>query len=448
MAQRLTKFAITLLLLIVFKIDAATTIVGTITELTSANSSVKSGDTILLKDGTYQVVSYGITVRTNNITFKSQSGNREKVIISGAGMNGSIEYGFWIASNNVTVRDLTIQNVHYHCIQTDVNNDGLHVINCVLRDANEQLLKIPFSATSPSFSENGVVDSCLFEFTAGVANQNYTGGIDCHYGKNWIIKNNTFKNIRSPANQVAEHAVHFWNSSESTIVEKNVIINCDRGIGFGLGDRGHKGGIIRNNIIYHGVFSGTDNADVGISLESSPGTQVYNNTIFFENAYPNAIEYRFGATTGVTIQNNLTNKAIQLRDGANGTVSSNVINAQKSWFTNTFNGDLHLNTKAVSAINQGIKIDGLITDIDGDLRLDGLVDIGADEFNLTKVNSKKQYGSTISPASNKTANKKIFWIFDSNRPFQFGNFKQSFDLSGKTLQNTRCISEIFIIFNE
>ncbi len=219
-------------------------------------------------------------------------------------------------------------------------------------------------------------------------------------------QNNTFKIIISPENQIAEHAIHFWSSSESTIVEKNFIINCDRGIGFGLGDRGHKGGIIRNNMIYHGAFSGTDNADVGISLESSPGTQVYNNTIFFENSYPNAIEYRFGATNGVTIQNNLTNKAIRQRDGANGIISNNITNAQKNWITNTSIGDLHLYVEAASAINKGLKIEGLIDDFDGTPRQDNLVDIGADEFSVGKIYSKKQINVTIPPTSAKSQNRK------------------------------------------
>jgi hypothetical protein len=50
-------------------------------------------------------------------------------------------------------------------------------------------------------------------------------------------------------------------------------------------------------MIYHDTSAGF--ADVAIGLENASGTQVYNNTIFMENSYPNAIEYRFSGTSGV-----------------------------------------------------------------------------------------------------------------------------------------------------
>jgi Right handed beta helix region len=359
---------------------SANVAVTSVQELTSAVQAATSGDTVFLEDGTYPVISYGITVRTDRIAIVGKSGDPTKVVVSGAGMNGSIPYGFWIAGDDVTLQNLTVQNVHAHCIQTDVNTDGLRVRNCILRDAHEQLLKIPYDANLKDFSENGLVENCQFYFTKGVGNQYYTGGVDGHYCKNWIVRNNVFRDIRSPDGTIAEHAVHFWSGSEGTLVENNRIINCDRGIGFGLGDRGHVGGIIRNNMIYHGVLTGVDNGDGGILLESSPGTQVYNNSIFFENDYPNAIEYRFAATIGVLIQNNLSNKQIRLRDGATGTVSHNLSNAQKGWFLSATDGDLHLTSQASPARGQGLAMEGLRGDFDGDPRPADAIDLGADQY--------------------------------------------------------------------
>jgi hypothetical protein len=226
-----------------------------------------------------------------------------------------------------------------------------------------------------------VVEGCLLEYSAGIGPQWYIGGVDAHNARNWVVRRNVFRAIRSPADAVAEFAVHFWSASADTLVEGNTIINCDRGIGLGLGDRGHQRGVVRNNMICHNATEGF--ADVGIALESAPGAQVYNNTIYQEHSYPNAIEYRFPATTGVLIANNLTNKAVSMRDGAAGAVSHNVANAQAGWFLNPGAGDLHLKTARLEVVDQGRSIAGLTDDFDGQARPQGPgIDIGADEFRL------------------------------------------------------------------
>jgi hypothetical protein len=209
-------------------------------------------------------------------------------------MSGGSNYGFWIPGHNVTIQSITIQEVTNHCIQTDVDNHKLRVIDCVLRNAYEQLLKVP---AGNGMSDSGIVEGCLFEFTKGVAENYYTGGIDCHRSKDWVVRNNTFKNIRSPGGSISEHAIHFWNNCENITVESNLIIDCDRGIGFGMGnEKVHTGGIVRNNMIFHRAINGTDFGDVGIGLEYCTDVLVYNNTIYFNNDYSNSIECRFSGS--------------------------------------------------------------------------------------------------------------------------------------------------------
>jgi hypothetical protein len=249
-------------------------------------------------------------------------------------------------------------------------------------------------------SDSGLGEGCLFEFTKGVAENYYTGGIDCHRSKDWMVRNNVFRNIRSPGGSIAEHAIHFWNNCENITVENNHIIDCDRGIGFGMGnEKEHRGGIIRNNMIYHRLISGNDYADVGIALEYCVDVSVYNNTIFFSYSYPNAIEYRFQGTKRITITNNLTNKQIRMREGASGTLTNNVTSAEPGWFVAISEGNLHLASGSIGTIiDKGTSVDGLTFDFDNDSRPQGSgIDIGADEYKSTAIHIRQRYSSMSSP---------------------------------------------------
>jgi len=202
--------------------------------------------------------------------------------------------------------------------------------------------------------------------------------LDIHKGNGWIVRDNVFTDIISPSENVAEHAIHFWDNSQDNIVERNLIVNCDRGIGFGLGSSGNTGGIIRNNMIYNngsGMFH-----DVGIGLESSPFSDVYNNTVHVEHL--NAIEYRFEETNGGSIINNLTNKPITSRNGGSAFVDNNYENAQAFWYENIIEGDLHLQSEISEVIDQGLALEEFVLDdMDKNSRPAGLAyDIGADEF--------------------------------------------------------------------
>lgn len=364
-----------------------TIIVSTMAELQNAITTANSlggNTTILVQDGTY-TLSNTLNVNTPNVTIAGQSGDRTKVIIQGDAMNADarIKNLIRVAAKNFTISDLTLQKSGWHLLQIagETDADNTVVRNIIFRDAYEQMLKGSIDQNNyNNTADNGLIENSLFEYTAGIGPQYYIGGIDIHGGKNWIVKNNVFRSIISPSQTVAEHAIHFWNQAAGMVVEKNTIINCDRAIGFGLDGRGASGGIIRNNMIYHAASTGQF-ADVSIYLVESPGTQIYNNTIFMENSYPQSIEYRFMSTSNVLIVNNLTNKPIIARDGATGTVSSNVTNASSSWFVNPTQGNLHLTAANSNIVDAGQVVVGLTEDFDSNQRPQGGgIDIGADEW--------------------------------------------------------------------
>jgi len=245
-------------------------------------------------------------------------------------------------------------------------------------DAGEQFIK---SSLNGGGVNDGIVEYSVMEYTT-TARSSYTNGVDVHQGARWIIRHNLFRNMRAPAGQLAGPAILMWNRSRDTIVESNLLLNCQYGIALGL-DAGrsddHVGGIVRNNFFHRGS---AQSGDVGITINNSAGTKVLNNTVVLSGTYPNAIEYRFPATTGVEIRFNLADAAVQQRDGAAGAVSGNVTTAQPSWFVNASAGDLHLSASAVAVIDRAAPHPDVTRDYDQEIRPAGAApDIGADEFN-------------------------------------------------------------------
>lgn len=282
---------------------------------------------IVIAEGIY-TLGRRLQIKRNNLILRSTASDPELTILSGGSTleESKAEILLDISGSNITVDGLTLQNVRRHLIQlrAETNSDNFTLANSVLRDAYEQLFKVSAGDTK-HYSDNGVVMNSVFYYSEGIGPQYYIGGIDAHRAKGWKVKYNLFKDIASPADKVAEHAIHFWNDSRNNTVVGNTIINCDRGIGFGMRERDNQsiGGLIADNLIVH-TNPEHPFADVGIILESSPYTKVTNNRVFLYGRYPNAIEYRFVGTHSVVITGNKTNRKIRARDGASGVVKNNV----------------------------------------------------------------------------------------------------------------------------
>lgn len=371
-------------------IVSAQQVVATVSQLNSAVAAANAGTKsleILVQDGTY-TLNQSLALRAQGITVRSQSGNRDAVVLQGTSMTSGITHIFQVYGHDVTIADMTLRLVWNHAVQIHgegpASADRTVLRNLVIQDTGQQMVKVSYTQGTLPSADDGRVEGCLFEYSAGIGPQYYIGGIDAHQAKNWIVRGNTFRGIRSPDSNVAEHAIHFWSDSENTLVERNLIINCDRGIGFGLGNRGHIGGIIRNNMIYHADL-GADKGDVGIELESADGAQVYNNTVYQEHTYPAAISVRWAASN-VYLANNLlhttgSGQVIWKRDGPTVTQEGNVVGAQAAWFVDVATGDLRLASAVAQVVDQGVAVPGLSDDFDGQARPVGSApDIGADEY--------------------------------------------------------------------
>lgn len=285
---------------------------------------------IFLQDGLYNI-NRRLNLIGDGISISSTSGDRDAVILSGQGMKkrANVEVLFDIYGSDISISGVTMSSVGNHLVQVrgEKNADNFSLINSVLRDSYEQMLKVSASQKLNSpYSDSGVVSNCLFEYSQGVGPQFYIAGIDAHRARGWVVKDNTFKHIASPSERVAEHAIHFWRSSSDITITGNTIIDSDRGIGFGLGAKqyGDNGMLIEGNIILH---QNTEHpyADAGIVIESASDVKIFNNFIYIKGRYPNAIEYRFDGTLNVMIEGNTVNKRFASRDGGRAKILNNII---------------------------------------------------------------------------------------------------------------------------
>ncbi len=165
-------------------------IVSNVDELLAAVSGAESGGpkTILMQSGVYPLDDM-IVIGAEGITVRGLSGNRDDVVLDGGSMYGGASHIFNVYASGFTVSDVSLCRVTNHAIQLQVDIDNVVMRNLHIYDAYEQLVKIPYDPGNMSRTcDNGIMEGCLLEYTAGTAPDYYTGGIDCHNAKNWIVR--------------------------------------------------------------------------------------------------------------------------------------------------------------------------------------------------------------------------------------------------------------------
>ena len=363
--------------------------------------------TIMLEDGIYPLGPQGLLVTQPGIRLRSHSGHRDAVILDGDYRSG-VAVG--VQAARVTLADLTIRRARFHLVHASGGADSLVLYNVRLADSGQQLLKSNPSAGG-DMNDFGLVACSLLEQTAaGRAYVEthptpgylcYTGGIDAHQAWGWTVRDSTFRGIYCAGGGLAEAAIHFWRTSRDTIVERNTILNCARGIGFGLGPdgshrryadlpptdgsipSGHLGGTIRNNVIFSNIGH---LFDTGIALEQARAVVVEHNTVYASAAY-SAIDARFPGSDPV-IRNNLTNLPITIRQGAQSRQEHNLVRASDALFVNAGCGDLRLAASLPAGRSTTLSEASLLVVDDHDGHPRGSApDLGAYQFALLTANS-------------------------------------------------------------
>ncbi|MCA9669176.1 MAG: right-handed parallel beta-helix repeat-containing protein, partial [Myxococcales bacterium] len=349
-------------------------------ELATALATARADSEILLESGRYELAaSLQLPSGITRLTLRGASSRAEDVIIDGG---DTVTVG--LDTNGATdllLANLTIQNVTEQAVLIGPGSHRPHICNVHLLNAGLTFISAPDGGSGGS--DEGIVEQSLVEYTVASRSE-LASGISISGGSGWQIRDNIFRNLITPAGAASAMgpAILVTEGARDTIAERNLITNCDRGISFGLYDRpeDHRGGVIRNNVIYRAPNAG-EQPDVGIHIAQSPDTKVLHNTVLLSGTYPSAIEYRFAGTTGARIEGNLLDAAVRQRENASATVANNITDASPSWFADPARFDFHLTASATRAIDQVPASSDVPDDIDGDARPRGAAsDIGADEF--------------------------------------------------------------------
>ena len=366
----------------------------------------------------------------HNMTVRSVSGNPEDLILRGNSIhkrdgyndtpseiivhiiNGSSNitfYGIKFAEANVRSVDLgntgteniTIDNCHHINIGEfyiksnnpgELNNRDLWVKNLVITNN----LFMATEKTIPSDHQEAY-------------NGNYMGAIDLMATDGTYIADNIFMGIQGYTNG-GNGQIMFWGESGhfNSVIERNVFIECDEGISFGLtesissGNYAMENAIVRNNFIYN-CFSDE------IEFSNSKNIEIYNNTIIKSASRLSSggisgrgIRNCYGNSYNIVIKNNIVTQLGEVYNYAKtpGGVTGDDFLAQwgiviednltrndidlSTYFANLENptvaADFMLTDAAVNAIGKGQSLEGLVDlDFFGNART-GIWDIGAHQY--------------------------------------------------------------------
>ncbi|MGB2808516.1 MAG: right-handed parallel beta-helix repeat-containing protein [Sedimentisphaerales bacterium] len=364
--------------------------VSSVQGLVKAVDGVKTGGTILLADGHYEMPHY-IEITTDNVSLRGASGHRERVVIDGAKSRDGELVGVR-ACSDVTIADLTIQNIQYNGFKINSETDvqKLTIYNCIIHNIWQRGVKgvkVPKENREAVRPKNCRVQYCLFyndrpkrlsDDPRDIAGGNYVGGIDVMYAKNWVISDNVFVNIRGRTRE-GRGAIFMWFDSHDCVIERNIIIDCDAGICLGNPHRADgikihcRDCVVRNNFI-------TRATEGGIVPVYTRDCKILNNTIYEPDSRLGRLIRIVFDNDGLLVANNLLSGP-KIRNESDSKIRfvSNLEKDLTAAFVNPSQGNLHLTIRATEAINRAEQLSDVTGDIDGETREDK-PDIGADEF--------------------------------------------------------------------
>jgi CubicO group peptidase (beta-lactamase class C family) len=362
--------------------------VRTADDFLAAADRIGAGGTILLADGEYKLPRTLVLTQKKDVTIRSASGNPAKVTLIGNGWDGPEPGGDILhigRCDGVTIADLTLTDCRSYGIKVEAENAprNVHIYNVRFRNIGVRAVKGSAGSDPEVRAVKGSVRFCHFENTRvppahWLFGGDYIAAIDMMALEDWTFSDNVFRNIKG-RNGGGRAAIFIWVRSRRVTVERNLIVDCDRGVAFGnpgQSTANHPGerlvyvadGIVRNNFIAGG-------ADCGVELWHGERLKVYNNTIWRpEQNWSRGIRIGAGVRES-EIANNLVHGAIS-NEGGEAQLRNNLIGRFPAYFVDPSAGNLVLTSSASEAIDKGVPLPEVTDDIRGKPRLNR-PDIGA-----------------------------------------------------------------------
>jgi hypothetical protein len=365
--------------------------VATVDELLTAVEHVGAGGTILLGEGQYKLSRPIIFREKKNISIRSVLGDPAKVTLRGKGWDSEVKGDDILRIGHcegVTIANLTFADCRSYGIKVEAENapTDVRIYNCRFRNIGVRAIKGSAGQDPNVRTVRGSVSYCHFENTKippahWLFGGDYISAIDMMALEDWTFSDNVFRNIRG-RNGGGRAAIFIWVRSRRLVVERNFIINCDRGVAFGNPGKSTANvsgerlvyvsdAIIRNNFI-------TGGPDCGIELWYAEHVKVYNNSIWRpERNWSRGI--RIGTGTSQTdIVNNLVHGEIRF-DGGQAQLHRNLADRLDDYFVDPTSGNLALTQAATEAIDKGVSLPDVTEDISRRPRSER-PDLGAWEF--------------------------------------------------------------------
>jgi len=367
--------------------------VASVEQLFQAARDVKPAGTILLADGHYMMPRY-FQLQTDNVTLRSASGDRRKVILDGQHSRHGELVGI-TACSGVTIADLTIQNIKHNGFKINSNTgvQKVTIYNCIIHNIWQRGIKgvkVPEANRRKMRPANCRVSYCLFyndrpkQFSDDPADTpqsfkgNYIGGMDIMYAKGWTISDNVFIGIRGRTGE-ARGAIFLWHDSQDCLIERNIIIDCDSGICLGNSykpaetETHCRRCMVRNNFL-------TRTPENGILADYTQDCTIAQNTIHDPGSRLKRLIRLVHENDGLLVANNLlSGPPMRVETTSKVRFRGNVSRELTALLRDPGKGDLHLKEAVAGVVDAAGRLEEVARDIDGQPRKDP-ADVGADEF--------------------------------------------------------------------